>query len=147
MYFLAQVFSFKWSWIEATPDPTTDTQVARMAMPGQTIEIVTGLQSLMEHERIAIALSHSVRSDTTHESINGRYRVQTTDFLDSLALFQSLRDGTSDYLTSGLISASPVMSHTYFPDFKKGGGGKWASGTRVLPVYVFSMMDQVGFRV
>ena len=37
-------------------------------------------------------------------------------FIDSQVLFQELRDA-GDYLASGLISASPVLSHTYFPDF------------------------------
>lgn len=80
-----------------------------------------------------------------HESVNGRYRVTSSDFLDSVSLFRELRERTSDYLASGLIGASPVLSHTYFPDFEKGGGGtgKWATGTRVLPVYIFSIMEEL----
>jgi hypothetical protein len=33
-------------------------------MPGQQIEVVTGLQSLHEHERIAMALNDAIRADT-----------------------------------------------------------------------------------
>mmetsp|Transcript_56015 Transcript_56015/g.137363 ORF Transcript_56015/g.137363 Transcript_56015/m.137363 type:complete len:760 (-) Transcript_56015:34-2313(-) len=126
-------------------------EVQRMAMPDQKVEVITGLQSLLEHERVAIALTKAMRADTIHESHGGRYQVKATHYLDSQTLFQELRD-TGDYLASGLISASPVLSHTYFPDFAdhentvEGKGrrsAKWAFGTRVLPVFIFSIADEV----
>lgn len=47
-------------------------QLERLAMPGQKIEVVTGLQSIHEHERIAMALNQAIRADTVHESHGGR---------------------------------------------------------------------------
>lgn len=120
----------------------------RLAMPGQKIEVVTGLQSLHEHERIAMALNQAIRTDTVHESHLGRYVVRQKQYIDSKMLFNSLAR-TSDYLASGLIAASPVLSSEFFPDFnseeelrrKQLSGDQWALGTRVLPVFVFSLSD------
>ena len=120
----------------------------RLAMPGQKIEVVMGLQSLHEHERIAMALNAAIRADTVHESHMGRYLVRQRQYIDPERLFKTLGQ-TSDYLASGLISASPVLSSEFFPDFDseddlrklQQSGDHWRLGTRVLPVFVFSFSD------
>ena len=42
----------------------------------QQVEVVSGLQSLDEHERVAIAFNKACRSDTVHESQRGRFVVK-----------------------------------------------------------------------
>jgi len=123
-------------------------QLQRIAMPGQQVEVVAGLQSLDEHERVAIAFNKACRSDTVHESQRGRFVVKPRQYIDSKMLLALLAQ-TSDYLASGLIAASPVLSQAYFPDFqseediqeKKSAPLKWKLGTRVLPVFVFSVLQ------
>ncbi|EKX36866.1 hypothetical protein GUITHDRAFT_116889 [Guillardia theta CCMP2712] len=106
------------------------------------------LLSLLEHERIAMALNHAMRTDTVHESKHGRYLVRQKNYIDSTLLFRALAE-SSDYLASGLIAASPVLSQRFFPDFeseeemhKQQKSRRWALGTRILPVFVFSLEEE-----
>eukprot|EP00960_Hanusia_phi_P013031 380687-Hanusia_phi.AAC.7 len=50
-----------------------------------------------------------MRTDTVHESKHGRYLVRQKNYIDSTLLFRALAE-SSDYLASGLIAASPVLS-------------------------------------
>jgi hypothetical protein len=120
-------------------------QVKRLALPDQQIQVVSGVHNLQEHERIAIAVERSVRSSTVHESRGGRYQTVQRQYYDGAALFNELGQ-TGDYLASGLLDASDTVHAKFFGegkggDSRRGGGGKDGKKTRVVPVYVLSMMN------
>ena len=57
-----------------------------------------------EHERIAIAVERAHKSDTRHESIDGKYQTVYKHYIDSRTLFEELRVA-SDYLAAGLMDS------------------------------------------
>jgi hypothetical protein len=75
--------------------------------------MIWGLHNLHEHERVAIAVERSSRTDTMHEPVNGKLVPTYKNVLDSKALFHELRV-CSDYLASGLMEAGHPLQHKFF---------------------------------
>eukprot|EP00026_Physarum_polycephalum_P004689 Phypoly_transcript_04712.p1 GENE.Phypoly_transcript_04712~~Phypoly_transcript_04712.p1 ORF type:complete len:678 (+),score=68.70 Phypoly_transcript_04712:78-2111(+) len=121
-------------------------EVQRMALPGQTIQIISANHYIHEHSHISIALSKSLKTDTEIEFNQlGQYRPHYRPYIDSKLFAHQLRE-VSDILGQGLLGNNPfsgdlksVFFNENLPPNKGGLGSKRSLGTRVLPVYVLSL--------
>eukprot|EP00003_Mantamonas_plastica_P025575 TRINITY_DN5042_c0_g1_i3.p1 TRINITY_DN5042_c0_g1~~TRINITY_DN5042_c0_g1_i3.p1 ORF type:complete len:832 (+),score=235.54 TRINITY_DN5042_c0_g1_i3:3-2498(+) len=143
-------------------------QVNRLALPGQEIQLVTGIHSLHDHEHIAFALSKAKRAHTMHQmGEKGKYEVVVKRYVDRKILAHELEDA-ADVLASGLISSlSSTLSSTFYnpnvpnpemvvqdkdeeavdasaplpsDESSKDKTQTGSVGTRILPVYVMSLI-------
>lgn len=139
----------------------------QVSLPGQSIRPVYHEYPLWQHAQIATALSKAIRSNTVHANKDGRFVLSEKRYVDGPILVEALKAST-DVLASGMISHSSELAATYFPEYLKDMNGnaerdnqkhfpgaesaelhvhgtadeQWrrrALGTRVLPVYIFSL--------
>lgn len=139
-------------------------QVERLALPDQPIHLVFGLHNLQEHERVAIAVEKSSRTDSTHRHKKGKVVSTYKHYLDSAVFFDEMAK-CADYLASGLIDAGHPLRHEEMGDEvaskgrkgegeqrgkpfdwltrnkEKRGKGREHAGVRVLPVYLLSLQQ------
>eukprot|EP00007_Cunea_sp_BSH-02190019_P008068 CAMPEP_0174231484 /NCGR_PEP_ID=MMETSP0417-20130205/2000_1 /TAXON_ID=242541 /ORGANISM="Mayorella sp, Strain BSH-02190019" /LENGTH=785 /DNA_ID=CAMNT_0015309381 /DNA_START=192 /DNA_END=2545 /DNA_ORIENTATION=+ len=119
---------------------------------GVQVRVVEGLHGLHEHRHVALALHRALRVDTMHRSgsVQGRYRALETPFLDSEMLLEGVVHA-ADPITLQLLRGAEE-AHQYFatetrPHSRNSasgaplpiGGLALAPGTRLLPIYLFSL--------
>eukprot|EP01102_Stenamoeba_stenopodia_P001158 TRINITY_DN11004_c0_g1_i1.p1 TRINITY_DN11004_c0_g1~~TRINITY_DN11004_c0_g1_i1.p1 ORF type:complete len:559 (-),score=126.51 TRINITY_DN11004_c0_g1_i1:173-1678(-) len=124
--------------------------IQRFTLPGQQVVVVKGQHSLHDHKHISMALSKSLRTESTYEVKQGdndahHFVPKRRTYVDSKVLMMELRDA-SDMLASGLLKASNEheLHRAFFnTDIPFIGYNqtrpKGLQGTRVLPVYIFSL--------
>lgn len=92
-----------------------ETEVKRMLHDGQEVVIIGGVHSLHRHEKLAIAVSKSMRGHSLQETKNdGRFHVHTKMYLDG-ALLKEEMERSADVLAAGLLEvADPSLSSKFF---------------------------------
>eukprot|EP00897_Mesotaenium_endlicherianum_P008756 jgi/Mesen1/7909/ME000420S07051 len=89
--------------------------VKRMVQPEQELVVVDGVHSLHDHERLAMAVTRAVQSQTLHEPLpGGGHAPRTRTFLDGAFLVEEMRH-SADMLAAGILDvAHPVLSDSFF---------------------------------
>mmetsp|Transcript_26422 Transcript_26422/g.43263 ORF Transcript_26422/g.43263 Transcript_26422/m.43263 type:complete len:856 (-) Transcript_26422:916-3483(-) len=127
-----------------------EAEIKRLVLPKQEVTVISGTHYLYEHKHVALALARSLRSDSTHETSGkaGRYAVKTRSYLDTASLAYEMTNA-ADLLAGGLIYATdPSLESTFYnaqiqsqnEDTAQGKKKSKTVGTRVLPVYIFSLL-------
>ncbi|XP_071690812.1 uncharacterized protein [Rutidosis leptorrhynchoides] len=90
-------------------------EVKKMVHKGEEVVIVGGSHSLHLHEKLAIAVSKSMRGHSLQETKkDGRFHVHTKMYLDGAILKEEM-DRTADVLAAGLLEVSdPSLSDKFF---------------------------------
>ncbi|KAF7837703.1 Pleiotropic drug resistance protein 3 isoform D [Senna tora] len=90
-------------------------EVKKMLHDGQEVVIIGGVHSLHRHEKLAIAVSKSMRGHSLQETKNdGRFHVHTKMYLDG-ALLKEEMERSADVLAAGLLEvADPSLSSKFF---------------------------------
>jgi hypothetical protein len=132
---------------------TIRAEVAKLALPNQEISVVTDMHGLHEHKHISLALAKAHKTDTLHElNALGRWTTREKPYIDGRALLQQMKDA-QDIITSGFLQSAEERVHlsAFFsrgqstgpevsvPNSKSAGPAR-PLGTRILPVYVFSLL-------
>ena len=124
-----------------------DAQVRRLLPPGATVLLLPSTHHIHDHPQISVALSRAARADTAH--------AHAQPYIDASALAHALRHSV-DWLAAGLIHRSetpPAVEHLHnewasnrthatrgAADGPAVGGAAERSATRVLPLFLFSLL-------
>eukprot|EP00753_Platysulcus_tardus_P003153 PLAT12284.1.p1 GENE.PLAT12284.1~~PLAT12284.1.p1 ORF type:complete len:806 (+),score=346.95 PLAT12284.1:33-2450(+) len=113
--------------------------IERMLLPGQELVFITGQHHLHDHPHIASALAKATKSDTVQQADrSGRYVPRSRPYIDA-ALLQRTMATAADALAAGLLEASSLTTNPLLIDADADGSLPSSFGSRVLPVYVFSL--------
>lgn len=123
---------------------TIKEHVSKFFLPHQNVEFISALHSLHTHKHISMALYKSIRTVLYHELIeNRRYKTSSRQFIDSKMLLHFLKH-TTDLLGSGLIDTDEeterIFTNPNIPKSLSLSNQETSQGTRILPVYVFSLV-------
>ncbi|XP_011622221.1 uncharacterized protein LOC18431279 [Amborella trichopoda] len=90
-------------------------EVKKMVHSGQEVVIIGGSHALHLHEKLAIAVSKSLRGHSIQETKNdGRFHVRTRTYLDGAILKEEM-ERSADVLAAGLLDVSdPTLSSKFF---------------------------------
>ncbi|KNA15313.1 hypothetical protein SOVF_098720 [Spinacia oleracea] len=90
-------------------------EVKKMIHQDQEVVIVVGTYPLHQHEKLAVAVSKSMRGHSVHETKNdGRFHVQTKTYVDGAILKEEM-DRSADVLAGGILEvADPSLTNKFF---------------------------------
>eukprot|EP01117_Protostelium_nocturnum_P016404 TRINITY_DN6498_c0_g1_i1.p1 TRINITY_DN6498_c0_g1~~TRINITY_DN6498_c0_g1_i1.p1 ORF type:complete len:738 (+),score=299.81 TRINITY_DN6498_c0_g1_i1:218-2215(+) len=127
-------------------------EINSLALPNQQILFTVFSHSLFEHHHVSLAVSKCTKQSSYFVEKGDKLSKKFKGFLDSTCLLHHLKEDTHDILTSGLISRgeddstlssffNPNLPSYHSNDNGKNVKNKGSQGTKILPIYVFSLQS------
>lgn len=126
-------------------------EVNKLVLPNQEVTLIADLHGLHEHKHISLALAKAHKIDNLFESDTvGHYVVKEKPYIDGRTLLQQMKDA-QDIITSGFLQTAEERAHLSSAFFSRAHPAmpddqnhqqpaNRLLGTRILPVYVFSLL-------
>eukprot|EP01125_Pyxidicula_operculata_P019420 TRINITY_DN7049_c0_g1_i1.p1 TRINITY_DN7049_c0_g1~~TRINITY_DN7049_c0_g1_i1.p1 ORF type:complete len:687 (+),score=112.93 TRINITY_DN7049_c0_g1_i1:1-2061(+) len=117
-----------------------------LSIPGQQFMVLVKEEFLHVHNQISMSVYKSLRSDTYHQvDSNGVYKPIIRQFLDSRRFIHELSEIPNDPFARELLEQNPKLSEVLVSSDASSDDNpsllkKSQSGTRILPIYVLSLV-------
>lgn len=122
-------------------------QLQRLLLSDQELLLLPSVHPLHAHPQISVAVTQAHRADTVHEPESGRAQPAAKPYLDASGLAHQMHHSV-DWLAAGLmdvataehLSRVSVHSKKTSANVTASGHGDTLEGTRVLPLYLLSLL-------
>lgn len=143
--------------------PLIEQQLQKLALPHQKVEVVSQTQELADHVAVSRSIARAIRDDTVHEpskKADGRYVMRMRPYMDSAIIRHEFNHSLHilDSIGPTLLKGHPDLWSFFHPAVPPTLDGarslddvdsdpltshdrlQLSHGTRVLPVYIFSLL-------